>query len=511
MEYRDLYDVILHCGERKSPVRAHKCILVARSEYFHMMFSRNWVETNSVELPHVSVECMQLILHYLYTNDEQEVQTGQYSDSFLYEAVMICDHMLLRNLALIFESHLIQRISARKCVEMLRFAIDMNQELIKLQCVRYIATNASRLLERRMLDHADEDVFYQLTKFMDKNIPSSDEDVRAQVLKKIGADPSLSHQALKEFVGKFKVDLSAVPTNRKSVSTKVSQQKHRLEPKIPVATSLIEDTLAVPVPTTNATTEVQLEAARVADKLRQEFDRWSLIGGKTGPAKRSSPGYVNANEVLAQEHKFDDSFTKLEHSITEDVVDEAEGEQQQRTSISLGLFSPNFTQKRVSQRERKRLSSLSETSGNAGSDSRSCDTSIDSSSSPTTTNAWTSRSPVAGTPDSQPSAADINTSFFDLGKPRRKSTDTLAATRLKEIRANIMQIQRDEQREKVEHRRMMNKPLWMTQAEEAAISELQKFYNIDNVFDECIEVRRVQKAVIVKTPVVWYQQKDESM
>ena len=42
-DHQDLYDVRIRSEEGKE-LRAHKCVLVARLEYFHNMLSGSWVE-----------------------------------------------------------------------------------------------------------------------------------------------------------------------------------------------------------------------------------------------------------------------------------------------------------------------------------------------------------------------------------------------------------------------------------------------------------------------------------
>lgn len=42
-DFLDLYDITIKC-ENNQELRAHKCILVARLEYFRLMFSHNWSE-----------------------------------------------------------------------------------------------------------------------------------------------------------------------------------------------------------------------------------------------------------------------------------------------------------------------------------------------------------------------------------------------------------------------------------------------------------------------------------
>lgn len=43
--FPELYDVTIKCANNME-IKAHKCVLVARLEYFSLMFSHSWAEVN---------------------------------------------------------------------------------------------------------------------------------------------------------------------------------------------------------------------------------------------------------------------------------------------------------------------------------------------------------------------------------------------------------------------------------------------------------------------------------
>ncbi|CAG2069571.1 unnamed protein product, partial [Timema podura] len=49
-KHRELYDVTIHSKEGRE-LRAHKCVLAARLEYFNSMFGGGWAETSNSSKP----------------------------------------------------------------------------------------------------------------------------------------------------------------------------------------------------------------------------------------------------------------------------------------------------------------------------------------------------------------------------------------------------------------------------------------------------------------------------
>ena len=61
-----LCDVILHVYEREFP--CHRVVLAAASEYFHTMFTGNFVERTSskISMNEMDAACLEAVLDYLY-------------------------------------------------------------------------------------------------------------------------------------------------------------------------------------------------------------------------------------------------------------------------------------------------------------------------------------------------------------------------------------------------------------------------------------------------------------
>ena len=63
------------------------------------------------------------------------------------------------------------------------------------------------------------------------------------------------------------------------------------------------------------------------------------------------------------------------------------------------------------------------------------------------------------------------------------------------------QILHEERKESENLVRAIAKPLASTQIEERAIAELRRFYNVDNCFDENVEIDRVDRRRVLATPI----------
>lgn len=89
-DYQQFYDVRILC-ENNVELPAHKCVLVARLEYFEMMFTHTWAEQSTINLSTVPIEYMQAIVEFLYSLDVDQFRKQQYRETFLYNMIVFCD------------------------------------------------------------------------------------------------------------------------------------------------------------------------------------------------------------------------------------------------------------------------------------------------------------------------------------------------------------------------------------------------------------------------------------
>uniref|UniRef100_K1QTZ4 Inhibitor of Bruton tyrosine kinase n=1 Tax=Magallana gigas TaxID=29159 RepID=K1QTZ4_MAGGI len=104
----DLYDITIQ-AEDGMEVCCHKCVLVARLEYFHSMLSSGWVETSSnqaLTLP-VPGDCLQILVDFLYS-DEAPGVTGSRNIELICNVLVMADQLLVSRLVEICEVTLSQ-------------------------------------------------------------------------------------------------------------------------------------------------------------------------------------------------------------------------------------------------------------------------------------------------------------------------------------------------------------------------------------------------------------------
>lgn len=75
--YREFQDCEIECNADQR-IACHKCVLIARSEFFRNMLLGTWLESNmfSIRLP-FDQDLMQIVIDYLYTDEIQMVRLSQ--------------------------------------------------------------------------------------------------------------------------------------------------------------------------------------------------------------------------------------------------------------------------------------------------------------------------------------------------------------------------------------------------------------------------------------------------
>uniref|UniRef100_A0A0N8E6G2 Ring canal kelch protein n=1 Tax=Daphnia magna TaxID=35525 RepID=A0A0N8E6G2_9CRUS len=115
---KSLSDVKLIVGWRT--LHAHKIILAARSKVFAAMFHHQTAEklSNKVEIQDVDPDVFQEVLRYLYTGR----MSREKLDEMAVGVLAVADKYLLDELKAECENHLMKRMSADNCAELLAFA-----------------------------------------------------------------------------------------------------------------------------------------------------------------------------------------------------------------------------------------------------------------------------------------------------------------------------------------------------------------------------------------------------
>merc|ERR550539_41624 len=150
---------------------AHRCILVARSEYFAGMFSSGWAEATSflkLPIPTIIVEA---ILDFLYKDDCMAIIKSEDLD-YVCNVLVVADQFLLTRLKEICECQLSKLLSLKNAAELLQFASSYLAVQLQDSCMQFICLNLPAMLEGQCLDILEDDVFAQLDRFYRRSNPA---------------------------------------------------------------------------------------------------------------------------------------------------------------------------------------------------------------------------------------------------------------------------------------------------------------------------------------------------
>ncbi|KAJ8314789.1 hypothetical protein KUTeg_006939 [Tegillarca granosa] len=176
--WTELYDVQIQSDDEKV-IHCHKCVIVARLEYFHSMLASGWIETSdskALTLP-VPGDTLELLLDFLYT-DECQVVTESQNLELLYNVLVVADQMLITRLKEMCEVTLTSLVNdlylflvnLKNVAEMLEFSSIYNATQLKGACQQFILINLAALLEGRYLDAVSDDVMSDLTDYYQEKI-----------------------------------------------------------------------------------------------------------------------------------------------------------------------------------------------------------------------------------------------------------------------------------------------------------------------------------------------------
>lgn len=567
LSYPELYDVTIKLADN-ADIRAHRCVLSSRLEYFNLMFNSSWSESTKdvINLITVPLEYMEPIINFLYHNDTHFVRKQQYTDSFLYHLIEICDQFFVTRLKNILEIMAIERINVKKCADMYEFGQTFNCQLLEEACLNYICQNMGRLLENRCLEHLQAESIEKISKFYRQVYQINDTDCAISTL----FDDCITDADLLAFTDDFAIDLlsksdsmamttamtvksipspstssssSSQPMKIKNRSDRISSDRRNYEKE---AINLVKN-LSIEESSASASSIAKkhtpddgifAEVAQLTQSFTNESAKWMKVFDKKDVKKKVVLAAIKSNEVLKNEPKEHESFTPLKANKSSNDqldVDSFVGVAAASTptieslpsggayNLSLGDFTPQKSSK-LSQKQRKRQ--LSQSDNNAtpikaidanqstppppppAATNKSVWNTTTPPSPPEPSNVWkikaacepsTSTAAMAKT---QPiniassskatnvasinSSASLNDSFFSIS-PTKSS---LNATPMKTSDDSFTNILRDERKQKEYYNKMRSKSLLLTQIEETAIDELKKFYNVENVFDEHIEIER---------------------
>lgn len=476
---------------------------------------------------------MEPIINFLYNNDSHFIRKQHYTETFLYHLMEICDRFFVSRLKNIVEVIMIEKMTARKCGDMLEFAGTYNCDLLEAAAMEYVCQNMGRLLENRCLDHLQVVTLEKISEYYHELYQFTA--VAADHLIASVATDSVSDESILGFTEDFQIDLNfkceshakrtAAVAKAKKTERATSDRRNYEKEGINLVKNLSIESSVVDIrkPSLSMDDSIIVEAEEISKSLSAEMAKWTKVAEKKDVKKKTILAGLNLNAILKAESKERGNFKPLKNtSLASDVESDLDqsfnsvvgnssidsvSERTLQFHLSLGDFTPQKGGK-VSQKQRKRQLSQTE--------------SIDPFRPQQVTSTWTQQSPqtpnqIIDMPnawkvnipslESRPTTSTplkshstqpitiaplgtstnptINESFFSPSSSARSHTKSPRS-----VNSSFTKILDEERKQKEYFNKLKSKSLLLTQTEEAAIAELKKFYNVENVFDEHIEIER---------------------
>lgn len=489
------------------------------------------MQKSTVNLTSVPIEYIEPIIDYLYSNDTQLIRSlsSDYSDNYLYNMIIICDQYFINQLRNIFETLLIDRLTVRKCSDMLDFAHEYNCKLLKKCSSEFIVQNMARVLEHRVLEDLDYQLLEEIGQLYRKEFKIKD--TVHELGLRLENNGELGDALLESFVEDFTVDLnykcetkniSKAKESKKFRNNAQDRRSYEKEAKEAIKNLSIE--LSDTNKKVTQTSPLSSEAAKINDELHRKIN-WTKVSDKKVTKKKASVPSPRLNEVLLNEEKEKENFVSLSKKSPTSPIDIPatstyndcdDSSASLRSTFNLSNFTPT---KRMSQKLRKSFplhsTSIDETTTlepikleNASADNVWGNNSLDNSfaniiKSPNQSSAKTS--PVSIPPTAQTSPGP-SCSFFQ-SPPQAPTSSLHRFSKSKSCPSSetecFTKILKDERKEREYYEKLKSKSLVLTQVEETAIDELKSFYNVDNVYDEAIRVERASHIKPTMNFAVW--------
>ncbi|EDW58880.1 inhibitor of Bruton tyrosine kinase [Drosophila virilis] len=482
----ELYDIRIVC-EDGQVLEAHKCVLVARLEYFEMMFMHSWAERSTVNFDSVPVEYMEPVLDYLYSLDTEAFCRQDYTETFLYNMITLCDQYFIESLQNVCESLILDKISIRKCGEMLDFAAMYNCKLLQQGCMDFICQNLARVLCYRSIEQCEPGTLQRLNEHYRKMFQTVYEYRQITPFSE-----AIEDELLLSFVDGSEVDLDYrmdADSKLKEVAKHKQKELHNKQDARHYeqqAISRMLRTLSISASDAEASPKTSAAAAAA------ETANWSRVVDKKEQKRKLAETALKVNNVLKQEEQPSPDLVAIsprappvkESTPPLPSASPTECSTPLSKSYNLDLSTLLPQAQKLSQKQRKRLSSESQQQQQQSWRAQSSVQPLELSTPVAVPNAWgvTGTSPPAyGEPFSSPTAATGSSS---------DPTSFANMMRGAEPGNSFSQIVADERRQRESYERMRNKSLVHTQIEETAIAELREFYNVDNIEDETITIER---------------------
>lgn len=470
------------CSKDGMLISAHKCVLAARLEYFNGMFMHSWTESkllSKVSLP-INHSILLPVINFLYTDVCPEVENCDSID-FICNLLIVADQLFITRLREMCEIALANLITLKNCAELCQFAHTYNSTQLKQCCMEFISLNLCSILENRCLDLLEESLLDDITNYYCKFNPIMSSRV---ITPFFNAPPD---EVIDEFAKNFPVDLNYVDEDVKRQDTAELTKKKKPSKKIEYTDREKERMRYESVNSvssldlSNETGDITLSLSNIEKDekgSKEKQEKWIEV-----PSSQTKQSKVvqarlkaisNAKEILDEIPT--ESFTKLTKSSSSSamiVVEPstsrmsvspkdspiAEMARSPQNNIFISHVGP-----KLSQKQRKKLAMQ----GNEPN---------------TSLNDYLSDKLNIGSPTSKPK------------NPWKLCETPIACNSANFKPVEFDKILTDQKKQKENSSRIMTKSLTLTQLEDKAIEQLERFYNVHEIDDELITVRRIELLV----------------
>ncbi|CAF0720757.1 unnamed protein product [Brachionus calyciflorus] len=179
--YQEFYDCKIILNNEQS-IDCHKCILIARSDFFRNMLLGSWLESNSavISLP-FDADLMQIFIDYLYSDEIllDFIHAGtNYTTSLksksekeieiLFNLYVLSDQLLMERLKNLCEFKLANLVSLKNVAEIFEFSVEYDAKQLKDFCMEFMSLNLTTLIDSKQLENVNLNRLADLSSFYKK-------------------------------------------------------------------------------------------------------------------------------------------------------------------------------------------------------------------------------------------------------------------------------------------------------------------------------------------------------
>ncbi|CAH0713197.1 unnamed protein product, partial [Brenthis ino] len=483
---RDMFPELVDtnvCSKDGMLISAHKCVLAARLEYFQGMFMHSWTESkllSKVTLP-INYGILLPVINFLYTDTCPEVERSDSID-FICSMLIVSDQLFISRLREKCEIALSNLITLKNCTELCQFAHTYNANQLKQCCMEYISLNLSSILENRSLDLLEGTLLQDITKYYCKFNPI----MSSRVVTPFFNSPT--DETIDQCVKNLPIDLEVIDEDVKRDDSITEISKKKKQKKIEYTESekarmRYESVSSVTsLDLSNDTSgDVTLSLTAIpksGEKNTRETEKWTEVPTSQQKQQKVVQARLKAISIAKDilNEPPTNSFTKLTKNNSFNTNNQEPTIPTTSRQMSVSPKESEFcwgqsnlvishVGPKLSQKQRKKLASESEKS-------------------PQTLDSYLSNKLNIGSPPDKP-----KNPWKICEAPIAQSSPN------KQNAMEFNKILADQKKQKDDSSRIMTKSLTLTQLEDKAIEELERFYNVHEADDELITVRRIELQV----------------